>query len=51
VRQVEAPYYSAQAQLRIVVVPATGHDLNLNLTAPLRFAPALAWTLYHFPPS
>jgi pimeloyl-ACP methyl ester carboxylesterase len=51
VQRVEAPYYSAQAKLRIVVVPATGHDLNLHLTAPLWYTVALAWTLVHVPPS
>ena len=51
VQHVEAPYYSPQAQLRIVVVPATGHALNLHRTAPLWYAVALAWTLLHFPPS
>jgi hypothetical protein len=51
VQHVEAPYYSPQAQLRIVVIPATGHALNLHRTAPLWYTVALAWTLHHFPPS
>jgi pimeloyl-ACP methyl ester carboxylesterase len=51
VQHVEAPYYSPEAQLRIVLVPATGHVLNLHRTAPLWYAVALAWTLQRFPPS
>jgi len=50
VRQVEAPYYSSQAQLRVVVIPATGHALNLHVTAPAWYTVALAWTLQHLPP-
>jgi pimeloyl-ACP methyl ester carboxylesterase len=51
VQRIEAPYYSPQAQLQIVVIPATGHALNLHRTAPLWYAVGLTWALYRFPPS
>lgn len=51
VRRVEASYYSAAAQLRMVVIPATGHDLNLHVTAPIWYGLSLVWTLEHFPPN
>jgi pimeloyl-ACP methyl ester carboxylesterase len=49
VMRVEAPYYSPEAQLRLVLVPATGHALNLHRTAPVWYGAALAWTQHHFP--
>jgi pimeloyl-ACP methyl ester carboxylesterase len=50
VQRAEAAYYSPEAQLQIVVIPATGHALNLHRTAPLWYAVALAWSLHNFPP-
>ena len=50
VQQAEAPYYSPQAQLRLVLIPATGHALNLHRSAPLWYAAAIAWALHHVPP-
>lgn len=45
VLQAEAPFYSPQAQLQAVVIPSTGHDLNLHYTAQAWYAQALAWSL------
>jgi hypothetical protein len=39
----EAPYYSDQAQLRVLVVPNTGHDLQLHLSAPATGEAILDW--------
>ena len=49
-QQYEASYYSPQAQLQVVVLPQTGHDLNLHLTAPAGYVLAQAWALTHVPP-
>jgi pimeloyl-ACP methyl ester carboxylesterase len=49
VQQAEAPYY-AQAQLQVAVIAGSGHDLNLQTTAPLWFADANAWLYQHFAP-
>jgi len=50
VQQAEAPYYTRQAQLHVVVIPQAGHDLNLHKTAPLWFAAATTWSLQHVAP-
>jgi len=50
VLQAEAPYYSAQAQLQVAVIPNSGHDLNLHKSAPLWFASALSWAYQHVAP-
>jgi hypothetical protein len=39
----EAPFYSAQAQLRACVVPDSGHDVNLALNHGVEEADAIAW--------
>lgn len=41
----EAPYYSNVAQLRVLVVPDTGHDLQLHLSAPTTGEAILDWLL------
>lgn len=51
VLRAEAPYYSPKAQLQVVVVPGSGHDLNLQpghnasglAVSPAWFASGLAW--------
>lgn len=48
--QAEAPFYTAQAQLQVVVIPTAGHDLNLHKTAPLWFDAARAWAYQHVTP-
>jgi len=50
VLQAEAPFYSAQAQLQAVVIPGSGHDLNLHKSAPLWFASAIAWAYQYVAP-
>ena len=42
---VESQYYAPAAHLRLVVVPATGHDLALSTTAPLTDAIMIGWAL------
>ena len=49
VLQTEAAYYAPAAKLQVAVIPATGHNLNLHLTAPVWYLIALAWTRQHFP--
>jgi pimeloyl-ACP methyl ester carboxylesterase len=39
----EAPYYSDEARLRVRVVPDTGHDLQLHLSAPATGEAILDW--------
>src|SRR5262249_55452669 len=39
----EAAYYSAQARLKVIVIPNTGHDLQLHLTAPMTDGLILGW--------
>jgi pimeloyl-ACP methyl ester carboxylesterase len=39
----EAPYYSPQARPQVLVVPYTGHDLQLHRTAPLTSILILGW--------
>jgi pimeloyl-ACP methyl ester carboxylesterase len=46
----EAPYYSPQAQLQVVVIPNAGHDLNLHESAPLWFAAATSWAYRYVAP-
>lgn len=46
-RALEAPYYTDAASLTAESVPATGHDLALNKTAPLSFALINAWIITH----
>ncbi|MGC4118062.1 MAG: alpha/beta hydrolase [Myxococcales bacterium] len=41
----EPYFYSPQACLKTVVIPETGHDLNLHRTAPLFFGVAAAWSI------
>lgn len=50
VYQAEAPYYSPQAQLQVVVVPNTGHDLNLHESASAWFAAAASWAFQYVAP-
>ncbi len=51
IQQEEGPFYSPEAHLQIVLLPNTGHDLNLQVSAPLFQASTLAWTLTNFPPN
>lgn len=39
----EAPYYSREARLQVLIVPATGHDLQLHETGPATGAKILDW--------
>ena len=41
----ERPYYSASPSVTAVVVPASGHDINLEVTAPLWYGASLQWLL------
>jgi pimeloyl-ACP methyl ester carboxylesterase len=50
VQQAEAPFYSPQAHLQVVVIPAAGHDLNLHKTAPIWFSAAISWSYQHMAP-
>ncbi len=50
VLQAEAPFYSAQAHLQVVVIPNAGHDLNLHKAAPAWFAAAAAWAYQNVAP-
>lgn len=58
VLQAEAPYYSPQAHLQVDVVPASGHDVNLqpghdaqgNATSPAWFSTGLAWSEQYVAP-
>jgi pimeloyl-ACP methyl ester carboxylesterase len=50
IRQFESSYYPPEAHLRVVVIPRTGHNLNLHYTAPVTFAVAQAWALAHVSP-
>jgi hypothetical protein len=40
----EAPFFAPQACLQTFVNPATGHDLNLEPTAPSTYAAIRAWS-------
>jgi pimeloyl-ACP methyl ester carboxylesterase len=41
----ERPYYSASPSVTSFVVPASGHDINLEVTAPLWYSASLGWLL------
>ena len=41
----ESQYYPPQAHLKVVTIPATGHDLALSTTAPLADAVMIGWSL------
>ncbi|HEV2677134.1 MAG TPA: alpha/beta hydrolase [Aliidongia sp.] len=40
----ERPYYGPKACLQTVIIPETGHDLNLHSTAPFTYLAALLWS-------
>jgi pimeloyl-ACP methyl ester carboxylesterase len=40
----EAPFWSPQACLQTAVIPGSGHDLNLEPSAPLTYAIIRAWS-------
>jgi pimeloyl-ACP methyl ester carboxylesterase len=50
VKQFESAYYAPEAHLSVAVIPETGHDLNLHLTAPATYTVAQAWALGHVAP-
>jgi pimeloyl-ACP methyl ester carboxylesterase len=41
----ESQYYSPMANLKVVLIPDTGHDLALSTTAPLTDAVMIGWSL------
>jgi alpha-beta hydrolase superfamily lysophospholipase len=41
----ESQYYSPAAHLKVVTIPATGHDLALSTTAPITDAVMIGWSL------
>ena len=43
VANAEAPYYSPEARLRVLIAPNTGHDLQLHQTAPETGEAILDW--------
>jgi pimeloyl-ACP methyl ester carboxylesterase len=45
VQSFESQFYSTDAHLKVVVIPATGHDLALSITAPLTDAVMIGWAL------
>ena len=45
VRSYESQYYPAAAQLKVAVIPDTGHDLALSTTAPITDAVMIGWSL------
>ncbi len=45
VRSSESQYYPAAAQLKVAVIPDTGHDLALSTTAPITDAVMIGWSL------
>jgi pimeloyl-ACP methyl ester carboxylesterase len=45
VRAFESQYYSPAAHLKVVTIPATGHDLALSTTAPITDAVMVGWSL------
>jgi len=48
VKQYESIYYAPQAQLQLLVIPHSGHDLNLQKTASTVWYPqALTWIQAH----
>ncbi|MBO4209641.1 alpha/beta fold hydrolase [Micromonospora echinofusca] len=46
----EAAYHSNASSFDLVVVPQTGHDLNLHHTAPFSFLTMLTWAKQHVAP-
>ncbi|MEH1011912.1 alpha/beta fold hydrolase [Micromonospora sp. CPCC 206060] len=50
VQQSEASYHSNASSFEMVVVPQTGHDLNLHHTAPFSFLTMLNWAKQHVAP-
>jgi len=50
VKEEEAPYFSQAAELQVVVIPGTGHDLDLSTSAPETYATMLQWSLLHVAP-
>lgn len=49
VSQEESPFFSPSAQLQVQVIPVTGHDLNLHLTAQETYSAIIAWSKLHVP--
>ncbi|MDI1461131.1 alpha/beta hydrolase [Catellatospora sp. KI3] len=50
VQQFESQYYPAQARLRTVLIPDTGHNTVTSTTSPYSTAVMLAWSLSVAPP-
>ncbi|MBO4206573.1 alpha/beta hydrolase [Micromonospora echinofusca] len=50
VQQSESSFYPNAADFDLVVVPQTGHDLNLHYTAPYSFLTMINWALTHVAP-
>lgn len=50
VYQREKPYFHRNANLKIVVIPQAGHDLNLHKNVDLWYKEAKKWSLSTFPP-
>ena len=48
--QEESPYFPAAACLHTFLVPHTGHDTALSLSAPLSYGVMLAWSHYYLSP-
>jgi pimeloyl-ACP methyl ester carboxylesterase len=48
VQKAEAPYFSPAAHLKAIVIPDTGHDLNLQITAPQWYDVVIDWMGQHF---
>jgi pimeloyl-ACP methyl ester carboxylesterase len=44
VAQLETPFFAVGACLQTVVIPATGHDLNLHITAPTTYEAIRIWS-------
>ena len=42
--------YPPQAELESVVIPESGHDLNLQANAPVTYAAIIGWLNRRFPP-
>jgi pimeloyl-ACP methyl ester carboxylesterase len=45
VRGFESQYYAPAAQLKVVVIPDTGHALALSTTVPVTDAVMIGWSL------
>ncbi|MEH1015478.1 alpha/beta hydrolase [Micromonospora sp. CPCC 206060] len=50
VQQAEAPYYANASDFDLIIVPETGHNLNLHYTAPFTFLSMLSWAATHVAP-